>query len=254
MSLKRLKMKMAVLIFVCCGSPPALAGIPTIDIANVIQSVITALETIEQTIGQAEQIANQINQIQNQARQIQQLDDQFAAMSGSYNISDLFNGAGDQDWRRAMPETWEDVMGMISAANANAGQRRARDAAIAAQESAMDFQATDVVSSGSSQTLTRLERDVNSIYAALGVGQEAYRRASENTIMLEQRSQQIDAQPDLKAAVDLNNALLIENGHLMNEVIRLNSATYVSANESRASEINRKAHDFRMSDSTIPAL
>ncbi|WP_455737772.1 hypothetical protein [Aquipseudomonas alcaligenes] len=53
----------------CLTTPSTHAGIPVIDGGNLTQNMLTALESIAQTLKQAEQYAKQVEQYQTQLEQ-----------------------------------------------------------------------------------------------------------------------------------------------------------------------------------------
>jgi type IV secretion system protein VirB5 len=74
----------ATLLFAALGASPAHAGIPVIDVANLMQAVMDVLNSVEQ-------ITNQVTQIENQTQQIQRAQRQIDSMTGSRNLGDVFN-------------------------------------------------------------------------------------------------------------------------------------------------------------------
>ena len=58
-----------------CGSHRAYAGgIPVIDVSNLSQNILTAIQTLQSNINEAKQIANQIQSLENEFRNLESLE------------------------------------------------------------------------------------------------------------------------------------------------------------------------------------
>ena len=82
---------LAVLLTLGFASVPAHAGVPVIDVAGLVQSIMEVLNSVEQ-------ISNQVNQIQNQVDQISQAEESFNSMTGSRNLGNVFNNPALQNY------------------------------------------------------------------------------------------------------------------------------------------------------------
>ncbi len=243
---------LAILFIVMGMSGTAQAtGIPTVDIANILQTTTTAMESIDQTMNQVEQISNQINQIRNQVEQIRQLDDQFKAMTGNYNMGALLDTIADRNFRRYVPRTWQETLDLIESGVAVAHQTEMQTAAREAREAGERYSTGDIYDDSDWETAKEYTRQAQKIYTVIGATQTAYDGTEKRFENLEALNGQIDTATDIKAATDLNNRILIENAALSNEVIRqiaLNTLTQAQSSE-RAH--NMKAADVRAAQGTL---
>ena len=93
-----IKSLLSILIFIYIIPLRTNAGIPTIDVANIVQTTISAVENIHQVAQLYEQIDNQINQIENQIKQ-------FENLNGDYFKDILLNTSEYKKARRWVPKT-----------------------------------------------------------------------------------------------------------------------------------------------------
>ena len=228
-------------------SPAFASGIPTVDVANILQTTISAIEAVEQT-------ANQVIQIQRQIDQYQQQVAQFQSITGNYNMGTLLNSAAYRDARRMVPRTWQETLDMLDGAVAAANQVETQNAARDARAAGRRFAAPDIYPDVTTPDAVEYIRQANQVFTQLGVGQSNYSRTEQRVTNIEDLSGQIDTANDLKAAIDLQNRLIAENGILMAELIRLQSANHINAAEERLDEMNRRAADVAMAEGTIAVI
>ncbi len=218
------------------------SGLPTIDIANIIQTTTSAFENIEQTSGQAKQIQYQLQQIQQITRQIDQIERDWNASSGSYQLGALLNTLADRQQRRYLPTDWEGVLDLGSAVAGNAQTEAVSAEARKVREEGERYTQTDLFQrEPNSYAAQRYGRYADSIYGSMAIGRESYKRTADRLATIEELSDSIDTSTDMKAAIDLNNRLLVELSILLTESIRIQSAQQTQMAESRQIELNDHA-------------
>jgi len=176
------------------------AGIPTIDVANILQTTISALESVQQTANQIEQIANQIDQFNKLQEQLDQQFAQFESITGDYGLSDLLNGPNQQAARRAIPTSWQETLALLESGSAPGHQQDFLNAAVRAQEELQTYQPGDIYEDVDAEIAQKRIADANSAFAQFGVGEGNYNEADRRTETVEGLIGSIAAQNDLKAA------------------------------------------------------
>ncbi|WP_020211025.1 type IV secretion system protein [Gilvimarinus chinensis] len=197
------------------------AGIPTIDVASIVQETITAIEQIEQVVQMYNQIDNQIRQIENQV-------EAFENMNGDYFKDLLLNSFDDKEARRWLPEDYQDVLALYDryssggwGAVRNSGWNAVEDfsvpgnAAVFTNEELDDWHNTD---------RKRWEARQKSGMAAVGVADNSFSRVTEIIEESEQLIADIPNSTDAKAAADLNNRIAAQNQIVLAELLRIQSA------------------------------
>ena len=230
------------------------SGIPTVDVANITQTTITAFETAEQTVKLAEQIENQVQQIKKQVENIKQLDKQFQAMTGNYDMGKLINDVYYKNLRRHIPSNWQETLKILQNGGLPGYQAGARNYGLAARDEGQYYKYNDIYISENDHNKKSFKREVDRTYVNMGVGQHTYNKTAENTEAIEQLGEQIDKASDLKAAIDLQNRTVVEVAHLLNEVVRIQSASHIQGAQSMENNINRKALNIKLSDPRMPSL
>jgi|GEM_PF-1471727 len=226
-------------------------GIPTVDIANIIQTTSTALEQFQQTANQAEQIANQVQQIQNQVEQLTKLDEQFEAMTGNYGLGQLLNSEAEKNLRRFVPTSWQDTLAIMESGAMPGHQSQVQDAIRAAQQNGERYSAAEIFQSINTDEAVEYVKQANKIFTSMGISQSAYSATEQRYEHIEQLTDQIDTATDLKASQDLQNRILTESTAYLNELIRQVSVMNIQSSEQREQQHNQNADDRRSSNATL---
>ncbi len=192
------------------------AGIPTIDVANIIQTTISAVENVQQVIQLYEQIDNQVNQIQNQVKA-------FENMNGDYLKDMLLNSDQYKKARRWVPKTYKEVLDLYKDINvggyentANAGWDARDELHVTDTEIIYD----DLDSTGAK----RWQQHENDGMAAVGIAESSFQRVDEVLEETEELMADIKNTTDAKAAQDLANRMAAQTQILLSEVIRVQSS------------------------------
>ena len=236
------------------SGPVMAAGIPTVDVANIVQTTTTALNSVRQVANQIEQIRNQIDQLTELREQLAQQVRQFESITGNYNMGTLLNNPAYRDARDFIPTTWQETLDQLDGALAAAHQRQTQQAARDARAEGRRFAEGDIYDDLTAPEALEYVRIANQVFTQMGVGQSNYQQTTQRITNMEDLSDEIDSANDLKAAIDLQNRINIEQGILMAELIRLNSASHINDTEQRMDELNRRAADVDMADGTIAVI
>lgn len=230
------------------------SGIPTVDIANILQTTVSAFENIEQVANQITQIQNQIDQFTKLEEQLAQQVAQFDSITGTYNMGGLLNDSTYRALRRSLPTSWQDTLAMIEAATAAAHQQKIQDAARDAQAAGRQFAAGDIYPDVAQPDALRYIRRANQVFTQMGIGISNFEATDRRLANVEGLSDEIDTATDLKAAIDLQNRINVEQAVLTAELIRLQAAAHIAQTQRQEDELNRRAADVDMADGTLAAF
>lgn len=230
------------------------SGIPTVDIANILQTSVSALENIEQVANQVEMIRNQIDQFNKLQEQLDRQVAQFDAITGTYNMGGLLNDQTYRALRRSLPTSWQETLAMLEAGAAAAHQQKMQDAAREAQAAGRRFAANDIYPDVTQPDALRYIRRANQVSIQMGIGISDFEATDRRLTNVEDLSDEIDTATDLKAAIDLQNRINAEQAVLTAELIRLQAASHIAIMQSQEDELNRRAADVDMADGTIAAF
>ena len=84
------------------------AGIPVIDVTNIVQNTLTAVRTLQQYEQMLEDYKTQLEELDQATKQVESL-------TGNRDIGDLLNGGSYREARRYTPTTWRDTMHILEA-------------------------------------------------------------------------------------------------------------------------------------------
>ncbi len=203
-------------------------GIPVYDAAGFVQ-----------LIAQVDQMA------QDYAKQIEQLDEavqQTAALTGTRNMGSFANDALEAELRRYLPTTWENTIDMINAGGLS-------NSALGTQGIFNDlYTAYNPISGanfvGSDPTgpiASAVDRRTNTTFVAMAASEQAYNNITNRIGTYEGLLSELNNTTDLKASVDLQSRISVENGLIMNELMRMNAI----AMQQRAAYDNEEITSYR---------
>lgn len=220
------------------GASSAAAQWVVTDPGNTVQSAIAATNSGLQLKQMIEQSAKQLEQIQ---LAIEQRD----ALRGARGLSELLNGPEEQAARREFPAKFDQLLDLAEGwererqrwENRRAGgSETSADVAqiLGGVLTGLDLPGADGVypSDPRGPTARSYERERNAAASAFAVAQKAYDDAARRLDTYEVLMTQIDRSEDLKASIDLQNRIAIENGLTALESIRVAAA----ATAARAAE------------------
>ena len=213
------------------------AGIPTIDVTNIVQSTISAIENIEQVIQAYEQIDNQINQIEKQV-------EQFENLNGDYLKHALLNSTSYKKARRWIPNTYEDVVDLYKTADAEYSD--VIDAGWNARDALNIPEATDIYEDIDTTEAIRHQQNESNAMATVGASEMSFKRVEEILQETEDLMEDMENTVDSKAAQDLANRLSAQTQFLLAEVIRIQSTQTASDGRQQLYQHAQKTEDKKL--------
>jgi len=238
-----MKLILSLLIALVFINPTAKAqGIPVYDNASLLQ-----------TVTQLKQMAEDYQ------KQIEQLDEsikQTGAITGTRNMGSFANGQLEAELRRYLPNTWQDTMNMINAGNTSGIYSDLYNTYHPI--TGAEFMTSDP----NGAIATALDRKTGTTYAAMAASEQAYNNIEKSVVRYEAMLSELNNTDDLKASIDLQARIAVENGLVLNELMRLKtieiqqqaaSDNQSLTNQRRASVANKydadKANDaFKIKD------
>ena len=201
---------MAATATIAISSPAQAGGIPVFDGVAISHAVI--------------QINEMAKDYQAQLDQLKQSLDTYNSLSGERNIGDLLNSSIDKDLRRALPADLQDMIGLKSATNLSASGLKTQSIYNDLLTTFDPISGADLFTSEPSGSLAMAhDRLNNTTYAALAASQSSYNAASKRLVGYEALLDQLSSSHDLKQSVDLLARISVENGILMNELMKVQS-------------------------------
>jgi len=213
-------------------------GVPTIDVANILQTTVTAFENIEQTVTMVESLDNEIKQYQQQIQQYQQQIQQYQSMTGPRGLESLLTSGSQAQDRRWAPTDWRTAMTTIKAGGipGTNSSYKAIYSQMKGDLGVLTSSELDMPTAGDMGAYSRYhDESVASNMLALSLSENAYTDTNKRTGEIEALIGQIDGATDQKSALDLTNVLLSKMLTLQNESIRLQAALLQSSAMSSAS-------------------
>lgn len=219
-----LAIAMAISAALAAPAPSHAAGIPVIDVSNLIQA-----------IQQYQQMVQQLQQLQ---AQLEQAKRHYAAVTGQ-------RGMGAQllpeHYTQTVPRHWRDTLAAMQ--GDATGPIGATAKAIADHASQLDQPHFQRVLE---EVTTAMRASLDNTAAAQALNAQVYDNAGNRFQRLQQLMGQIDQAQDLKAISDLQARLQAENGLLMNELIKLQAMNAMVAKQDSLRESEAIQSSFRL--------
>lgn len=213
------------------------AGIPTIDVSNLIQSVLSVLQQIEEVSNTYYQIENQIKSYKTQMEELKN-------MNGDYLKHALLNSSAYKDARRYLPESYSDLVDLYKTGNAGSYSAPV-DAAWAARDDLKGIDAIEAYGDDriDSDSAIRHQNHESNMMASVGAADMSYKRVDELLEETEALMADMSTTVDAKAAADLNNRFQAQTQFLLAEIIRVQSTQATTEGRKNLYEISQKAAD-----------
>lgn len=223
-----------VVIFAVRG---ANAQIPTTDLVNYSQNLMSYLEQLDSALTQYEQFEAQIRQLEDGAAMLE-------SMRGIRNLSDLMNSDVFRELRRSMPDDpreliselangdlvdgltdqyediLDDVLDVYDVLDVGGDDIDLDD--IAERQDALSTRRTGVATAGLANSYAAVEFSANNMEIA------------------EELIQEIDAADDMKASTDLNSRILAELLIQANQQMKFQSTSSVAEEELKVANMQDK--------------
>lgn len=209
--------KLIILFLVFITTNLSASGIPTVDVANIVQTTISA----QQAVQQYEQL---VEAYQRQFEELQEAIKQVEAITGSRDISGLLNGALEKEFRRYVPPSWEVTLDIL-ANGGNPGSAADVKAYYDAIANRLNLPDAKTYSSDDAGNATEIGEDYEnlseSVIAGSAIADANFANTPERILNYESLIDQIDTTADIKASSDLNTRVAAENGLMQTEIIRM---------------------------------
>lgn len=205
--------KRTFLISLLCLSlaTPALAGgIPVYD-ASTFTQMVTQLDQMSKDY-------------QKQLEQLEQAVKQANAITGTRNMGSLANGTAQSDLRRYLPNTWEETMNMMSANNLGATAIGTQGIYNNLLSTYKPLSGSHLMKSDPAGVVSKaFDRRNNTTYAAMAAAEQSYNSSDVRLQTYEDMLGELNNTSDLKSSVDLQTRISVENGLLMNDMLRMSA-------------------------------
>lgn len=190
-------------------APVHATGIPVIDVAHIAETVMQYQEMIKQL----ETLNSQLNQ----AKQ------QYESMTGSRGLGNLARTSESY-----IPTNWKETLDLMNGGGSGELGNMADQIRDAASQLDQEFYAD-----ADSDVRQGLQEALQSAAAGQAMNAKIYDSSEQRLQRLNSLADQVDSAADMKAISDLQARIAIENGMLMNELIRLQSMNAMYENQRR---------------------
>ena len=220
---KRLKVAAAAcLVAGSLGAGNARAqGIPVMDIASIIQSIL--------------QVLNEVTQIENQIQQIAQMGDQLKCLNGMRNLGDVFDNPMLRNYVPAEAYTYLNAVNASGYSGLNATAKSLRDAG-------MVYNCMDL--SGAART--DCQAALAQPYQQKGLLQDAMKSAGGRLSQIKSLMGQINATSDQKAVQEIQARIGAENALLAHEVSQVQMLQGMADSEERIARSRERERQYQM--------
>lgn len=215
-----LKRAAAALLLASAGAANA-QGIPVIDIANLVQSIM--------------QVINDVTKIQNQVEQIEQLRSQVNAITGSRNLGTILNSAGLNNYVPADAFSFLDSVGSSGYSGLTSTGKALRDAG-------MIYNCLDQPGSARAGCQAALGLP----YQHKGLLQDAMRSASGRLAQINGLMARINSTSDQKAALEIQARIGAENALLAHEMTQIQMLQGLADSEERIARSRDRERQYEM--------
>jgi type IV secretion system protein VirB5 len=196
-------------------------GIPVMDIASIIQSIL--------------QVLNEVTQIENQIQQITQMGDQLKSLNGIRNLGDVFDNPMLKNYVPAEAYTYLNAINSSGYAALNATAKSLRDAS-------MVYNCLDL--SGASRT--NCQASLAQPYQQKGLLQDAMKSASGRLSQIKSLMNQINGTSDQKAVQEIQARIGAENALLAHEVSQVQMLQGMADSEERIARSRERERQYEM--------
>jgi type IV secretion system protein VirB5 len=220
---KRLKVATAAcLVAGTLGAGSAHAqGIPVIDIANLIQTLL--------------QVLNDITEIENQVQQIVQLEAQVKSLNGMRNLGDVFNNPLLKNYVPAEAYTLLNVVNTSGYSGLNATAKALRDVG-------MVYNCMDLAGAARTTCQAALAQP----YQQKGLLQDAMKSAAGRLSQIQSLMGQINATGDQKAVQEIQARIGAENALLAHEMSQVQMLQGMADSEERIARSRDRERQYQM--------
>ena len=216
----RLKIAAAVLIAFGAGNARA-QGIPVIDIANLIQTIL--------------QVLNDFTKISNQVQQITELQNQLNSINGIRNLGQVSNNPMLRNYVPAEAYTYLNAVNTSGYSGLNATAKALRDAGMA-------YNCMDLTGAARTDCQAALAQP----YQHKGLLQDAMKSASGRLAQINSLMDQINGTSDQKAVQEIQARIGAENALLAHEVSQVQMLQGMADSEERIARSRERERQYQM--------
>jgi type IV secretion system protein VirB5 len=202
-------------------TPARATGIPVVDIANLLQTVL--------------QVLNDITEIQNQVQQIRQLENQLRSLNGVRNLGDILNNPMLRNYVPAEAYTVLNAVNTAGYGGLSATARSLRD--IGMVYNCMDL-------SGSARTTCQAA--LAQPYQHKGILQDAMKSAAGRLSQINALMTRVNATEDQKAVQEIQARIGAENALLSHEVSQVQMLQGMADSEERIARSRDRERQYQM--------
>ena len=196
-------------------------GIPVIDIANLIQTIL--------------QVLNDVTEIENQVQQITQLGDQLKSINGMRNLGNILNNPALKNYVPAEAYTYLNAVNTSGYSGLNATAKSLRDAG-------MVYNCMDLAGAARTDCQAALAQP----YQQKGLLQDAMKSAAGRLTQINSLMDQINGTSDQKAVLEIQARIGAENALLAHEVSQVQMLQGMADSEERIARSRERERQYQM--------
>jgi type IV secretion system protein VirB5 len=202
-------------------TPARATGIPVVDIANLLQTLL--------------QVMNDITEIENQVQQIRQLESQLRSLNGVRNLGDILNNPALRNYVPAEAYTVLNAVNTAGYGGLSATARSLRDVG-------MVYNCMDL--SGSARTTCQAA--LAQPYQHKGILQDAMKSAAGRLSQINALMTRVNATEDQKAVQEIQARIGAENALLSHEVSQVQMLQGMADSEERIARSRDRERQYQM--------
>ena len=215
----RLKVVAAALIAVSAGNVRA-QGIPVIDIANLVQTIL--------------QVLNDVTKINNQVQQITTLQSQLDSINGARNLGNVFNNPTLRNYVPPEAYTYLNAVNSSGYSGLNTTAKVLRDAG-------MVYNCIDLTGAARTSCQAALAQP----YQQKGLLQDAMKSAAGRLSQINSLMSEINATSDQKAVLEIQARISAENALLTHEVSQVQMLQGMADSEERIARSRERERQYQ---------
>ena len=216
------RLKVAAAVLIAFGASSARAqGIPVIDVANLVQTIL--------------QVLNDVTKISNQVQQITELQNQLNSINGIRNLGQVFNNPMLKNYVPAEAYTYLNAVNTSGYSGLNATAKALRDAG-------MVYNCMDLTGGARTDCQAALAQP----YQQKGLLQDAMKSASGRLSQINALMDQINGTSDQKAIQEIQARIGAENALLAHEVSQVQMLQGMADSEERIARSRERERQYQM--------
>jgi len=212
------------------STPVYAGGLPTFDAVSLTQDILKLKEL-------RDQVQNGIDLVNEAKDTVENTQNMLDSMSGERAMGALFNGEFEKSFREHMPATFNEVLDLENAG----GEASSYVASI--KEVYQPTNASEIWDDTSTPRAQRYQRGVNYTVNTMAISESAYEVAAQRNLTIEALQEELDKTTDLKASIDLQSRILIEQSYINNELVRLQALALQGQADEKAAQFEKTTYN-----------